>query len=212
MSEPVTVEALKAADIIPDILPETFSGSLVVLPMTYANDVKPMLGSSITPQSAGEAPRYTMPPGLPADSLYTIVGLDPDAPSRRKPSSRSFIHQMQVNVPASAADVATAGTTHVAYYPPCPPQGSGKHRYVFFLYHQTSAVDVSRLPKYGLRNRRRHKPSDIEKTLKDSGAGDVQLVAVNWYASEWEPWVNEYLRAMYGWIVVPMLWLMKFRI
>ena len=180
--------------------------------MTYANNIKPMLGNSLTAQSTSESPHYTMPPDLSADCLYTIVGLDPDAPSRRKPSSRSFSHQLQINVPASAADVAIVSTEHALYYPPCPPQGSGQHRYVFFLYRQTSVVDVSRLPKYGLLKRRRHELADIERTLKGAGAGDVQLVAVNWFECEWEPWVNEYLRAQYGWIVVPMLWMMRFRI
>ena len=151
-----------------------------------------------------------------ADCLYTIVGLDPDAPSRRKPSSRSFIHHLLVNVPpsasASATDVHAPGTTHVEYYPPCPPQSSGQHRYVFFLYRQTSAVDVSRLPEYGLMQRRRHGLAGIERTLAGAGAGEVRLVAVNWFESEWGLWVNEYLRAQYGWIVPPLLWLMKFRI
>ena len=41
MSEPATVstEALKSAGLIPDLLPDTSTSSLLVLPMAYQSDV-----------------------------------------------------------------------------------------------------------------------------------------------------------------------------
>ena len=218
MSDSVTIEALTAGGIVPDAILATTtlpSTGLLLLPVTYADNVTVTLGGSgVTPLQARAAPQYTVPRGLPDDAVYTVVALDLDAPSRRKPSSRCFIHHMQVNVRASAASAASdadAGVHHVPYYPPCPPQNSGKHRYVFLLYRQSAAIDVTRLPRYGMMQRRRQQLPTIEGTLSAAGAGAVDLVAVNWFEAEWELSVNEYLRSQYGWIVVPMLWLMKFR-
>ena len=205
----VTIDALTAAGIIPDILPSTLTTPLLALPITYPlNNTHSFLGSPLPPHLASPTPLYTIPPSLPSTSLYTLLAFDPDAPSRRNPSSRSFIHHLLVNIDATKA----GGVTHVEYHPPCPPQGSGRHRYVFLLYRQGAEVDVARLPRYGMMGRRRRTPADVEAALREAGAGEVELVAVQWFESEWEAWVDEFLIAQYGWIVVPMLWLMRFRI
>ncbi|XP_066924242.1 protein D1-like [Clytia hemisphaerica] len=61
---------------------------------------------------------------------YTLVMLDPDAPSRKDPSQRSWLHWLIVNI--HNADIST-GFEVVEYNPPTPPKNSGFHRYVFLL-------------------------------------------------------------------------------
>jgi phosphatidylethanolamine-binding protein (PEBP) family uncharacterized protein len=74
------------------------------------------------------------PGGLPlADTLYTVMLTDPDAPSPAAPVNGEFVHWVMVNCPGP--DLA-AGESAVAYFGPAPGQGSGEHRYVLAVYAQ----------------------------------------------------------------------------
>jgi len=64
---------------------------------------------------------------------YTLVMLDPDAPSRKNPKFRSWLHWIVINIQSGRVK---NGTEVVSYRPPTPPPGSGKHRYIFFLLQQ----------------------------------------------------------------------------
>jgi len=64
---------------------------------------------------------------------YTLVMLDPDAPSRKNPKFRSWLHWIVINIQSGSAK---NGTEMFPYQPPTPPPGSGKHRYIFFLLPQ----------------------------------------------------------------------------
>lgn len=70
-----------------------------------------------------------------SDQLYTLIMVDPDAPSRNAPEFRSFRHWVVTNIPGS--DVAK-GNEISEYYKPKPPKRTGLHRYVFLIYKQTN--------------------------------------------------------------------------
>ena len=181
---PVTPAALQAAGIIPDGLPASHaaaSSPLLFLPVTFeSSGAQVQQGNTLTPTAAFKPPRVSLPAGL-ADGLYSIVELDLDAPSRRRPRMRSPLHLLQVNVPSTAADVTAAGSVHCDYGPPGPPQNSGLHRYCFFLYKQASSVDVAKLPPYaGITGRAKQSLDTVERALREAGAGQLELVAVNW--------------------------------
>lgn len=65
--------------------------------------------------------------------IECIIYEDPDAPSRAQPTSREFRHWLKVNIPGSHLD---KGETIFEYYSPTPPQGTGLHRYTFFIFKQ----------------------------------------------------------------------------
>lgn len=64
---------------------------------------------------------------------HTLVMLDPDAPSRKNPKFRSWLHWLVINI--RNGDFRN-GTEVMPYRPPTPPAGSGKHRYVFLVFQQ----------------------------------------------------------------------------
>ncbi|XP_057305965.1 protein D2-like [Hydractinia symbiolongicarpus] len=82
--------------------------------------------------------KFTYPPSVVLDranvnQYYTMIMLDPDAPSRDNPTQRSWLHWLVVNI--QDADIENSFTA-VEYNPPTPPAGSGKHRYIFLLLKQ----------------------------------------------------------------------------
>lgn len=67
------------------------------------------------------------------EKYYTLVMLDPDAPSKKEPKFRSWLHWLVINI---RDGLVANGTDVMPYMPPTPPKGSGKHRYVFLVFQQ----------------------------------------------------------------------------
>lgn len=74
---------------------------------------------------------------------YTVTITDPDAPSRDDPKWSEFCHWIATGVTLS--DDSTSSCDSLAlklsslsevmeYYPPGPPEKTGKHRYVFLVF------------------------------------------------------------------------------
>lgn len=70
---------------------------------------------------------------------YVLMMVDPDAPSRSKPTRAYWRHWLVVNVKGdSLRRGEVKGTAISEYSPPSPPQKSGLHRYQFMVYGQPS--------------------------------------------------------------------------
>lgn len=68
--------------------------------------------------------------------LYTIIMVDPDAPSKSNPIYKYFLHWLVVN------DTDTV----VKFKPSDPPLGSGLHRYYIYVFEQVRGlIDVDSL-------------------------------------------------------------------
>jgi hypothetical protein len=67
------------------------------------------------------------------NSLYTIMMVDPDAPSRTNPIKRAWLHWMVTDIPGPYID---EGREVASYAGPTPPKGSGPHRYVIIVAEQ----------------------------------------------------------------------------
>ena len=65
------------------------------------------------------------------EELYTIIVVDPDAPSPENPIYKYWLHLLIVNNNDKIAK----------YEKPAPPPGSGDHRYYFYLYKQNKKID-----------------------------------------------------------------------
>ncbi len=66
---------------------------------------------------------------------YTVIMIDPDAPSRTNPIYKYWLHYLIINNDQIA----------VPFNPPAPPKNSGKHRYIFYLLRQKNIIDKNRL-------------------------------------------------------------------
>ncbi|CAG8810403.1 20400_t:CDS:2, partial [Racocetra persica] len=65
---------------------------------------------------------------------YTLIMTDPDAPSRKNPTLREFLHWIVGNIPSNGK--LSEATQSDDYIGPAPPSQTGFHRYVFLLYRQ----------------------------------------------------------------------------
>ncbi|CEO95552.1 Phosphatidylethanolamine-binding protein [Plasmodiophora brassicae] len=128
-------------EIVPDVVshaPRELAE--VVLPGGYGLH---RFGEVIKPSQIQRPPKLHWK-GDGTDQLYTLLMVDPDAPSRTNPTRREWVHWIVVNIPG--ADVPQ-GKTLLEYAPPTPPAGTGLHRYVFLIYKQDRSSSASPLPK-----------------------------------------------------------------
>ncbi|KAF8465984.1 phosphatidylethanolamine-binding protein [Kalaharituber pfeilii] len=98
-----------------------------------------------------------MNPLLPfsTSQLYTLVMIDPDAPSREDPTVAQVVHMVQTSLvielgmDAGMTVSQTVGLMStleplIPYRGPAPPEGSGLHRYIFLLFPQpTLAINLN---------------------------------------------------------------------
>lgn len=66
---------------------------------------------------------------------YSIIVVDPDAPSRSNPKYKYVLHWLIIN---NSQEI-------VPYQFPTPPPNSGKHRYSFYLLRQDKKIDSDTL-------------------------------------------------------------------
>ncbi|KAF1882499.1 hypothetical protein Lal_00039147 [Lupinus albus] len=90
-------------------------------------------GYDIKPSLAAERPHVQISGASNASNLYTLVMVDPDAPSPSEPTHREWLHWIVVDIPEGSD--ATQGRELVMYMGSCPAVGI--HRYVFVAFKQT---------------------------------------------------------------------------
>lgn len=77
-------------------------------------------------------------------AYYTLMMVDPDAPTRTNPTLREVRHWLVVNIPESTVD---SGDEVTAYRGSGPPKGTGLHRYIFLVYKQPGGIIVHDEPR-----------------------------------------------------------------
>lgn len=65
------------------------------------------------------------------NKFYTIIMIDPDAPSKKNPIYKYWLHYLVMN----------NHNTIVDYYPPSPPPKSGEHRYYILIFKQQNIIN-----------------------------------------------------------------------
>lgn len=127
---------MDSGGIIPDII-DSKPGAIAKV--TYAGDVKVELGKELTPTQVKDQPEVTWE--AEAGALYTLLMVDPDAPSRQEPTYREILHWLVINVPGNkVAD----GQVVAEYIGSGPPEGSGLHRYVFLVFKQEGKITTDK--------------------------------------------------------------------
>lgn len=76
--------------------------------------------------------------GARPSPYYSLLVLDPDAPSHKLCFLRCFLHFCKVNMTNSF----NSGTTVAEYAPATPPPFSGTHRYLYLLFSHSSPLSV----------------------------------------------------------------------
>ncbi|THU44471.1 hypothetical protein C4D60_Mb02t07730 [Musa balbisiana] len=89
-------------------------------------------GSELKPSAVENEPRVEIR-GRDMRNLYTLVMVDPDAPSPSNPTEREHLHWLVTNIPETKN--ASFGNEIVCYESPRPT--AGIHRFVFVLFRQS---------------------------------------------------------------------------
>ncbi|EDW80758.1 uncharacterized protein Dwil_GK11699 [Drosophila willistoni] len=123
---------MDSAGIIPDIIDVKPAAKATV---SYPSGVQVELGKELTPTQVKDQPTVTWE--ADAASLYTLLLVDPDAPSRADPKFREILHWAVINIPGNkVAD----GHVLAKYIGSGPPEGTGLHRYVFLVFKQNEKI------------------------------------------------------------------------
>ncbi|XP_020088329.1 protein FLOWERING LOCUS T-like isoform X2 [Ananas comosus] len=88
-------------------------------------------GTGLRTSAVSSQPRVEIE-GTDQRKLYTLVMVDPDAPSPSNPTYREYLHWLVSDIPE--AQDASFGNEIVPYESPGP--SAGIHRIVFVLFHQ----------------------------------------------------------------------------
>ncbi|XP_057436600.1 protein HEADING DATE 3A-like [Lotus japonicus] len=124
-----TINPLVVGRVIGDVLdPFTSSISMRVL---YNNNKEVINSGEFKPSQIINQPRVDIG-GDDLRTLYTLIMVDPDAPSPSDPNMREYLHWLVTNIPATTG--SGFGQEIVSYENPRPT--SGIHRFVFALFHQ----------------------------------------------------------------------------
>jgi len=156
------VTALERENIIPEVIPATFSPS-ILFSVVWPNGKAAVLSDYLSREDTLEEPDVNFVPltvtDVPAviqDVTYTLVMTDPDAPSRADPKYRQFRHWVitGLKAPVPGAENPSAVKTKTSttpYRPPGPPPGSGIHRYTFLLFEEPAGgfTVPESAPEYG---------------------------------------------------------------
>ncbi|XP_055356575.1 protein D2-like isoform X3 [Paramacrobiotus metropolitanus] len=118
--------------VVPDVL--DFSPASV-LDIKYRPGVAGNLGNELKVDDVKEAPEVVWTADV--SKFYTLIAVDPDAPSRAQPSNREYQHWLVGNIPGGNVK---EGKIFTEYKPPLPPHGSGLHRYVFMVFEQPDRI------------------------------------------------------------------------
>lgn len=103
--------------------------------VSYPNNVIAKLGEELTPTQVKTAPWLTWE--AEEEAFYTMLMVDPDAPSRTNPALREVRHWLVMNIPESFVE---SGDEVIEYLGSGPQQGTGLHRYVFLVYKQPDGI------------------------------------------------------------------------
>ncbi|KAF0488318.1 protein D2-like isoform X5 [Gigaspora margarita] len=113
------IESLKSAGIIPDE---------ALLDIRYG-EKKVELGNKFTIDETNKAPHVNFvfnKSDSDDKSRFTLMMVDPDAPSPKNPTHREWRHWIVGNIPS---DGNLSEATHLDdYMGPSPPSGTGEHR------------------------------------------------------------------------------------
>ncbi|XP_078429405.1 protein HEADING DATE 3A-like [Wolffia australiana] len=94
-------------------------------------------GKELKPSAVANKPRVFVG-GYDLRTFYTLVMVDPDAPSPSNPSLREYLHWLVTDIPATTD--ATFGHEIVCYESPRPTMGI--HRFVLVLFEQLGRQTV----------------------------------------------------------------------
>jgi len=137
-------------------------------------------GEVLTVGATEYEPRLSWP--VVNGKLYTMIMVDPDSPSRGKPSSRHYLHWGYVNISDPNRLANGIPLADGAYEGPAPAPKTGLHRHIFLVYAQKKEISGRNISQ--VKNGKRG-GWDLKKFLNSHSEIDQKaLVAANLFLSQ----------------------------
>ncbi|XP_037948323.1 protein D2-like [Teleopsis dalmanni] len=177
----------KKHKVLPDVVQQLPGQSLQI---NYSGGQNVDYGNVLTPTQVKSPPKVVW--DAEADTFYTLIMTDPDAPSRAEPKFREWHHWLVTNIPGSAIDQGDVLTEYVGS---APPKNTGLHRYVFLLYKQPGKVQFNEpnISKTSGSNRGKFSAKKFSAKYK---LGDP--IAANFYQAEYDDYVPTVYKQLKG--------------
>ncbi|THH28600.1 hypothetical protein EUX98_g5579 [Antrodiella citrinella] len=142
-------DALKKANIIPDVVPNSFSPTQLFT-ATYSKAGLVKIGQEVDVDDAQQEPELTLVGEITkSGGTYTVAFVDPDARPLEGKTGKLFRHWLITGLDSEHADpkhglsLVKSKKSTTAYKAPAPRPGTGIHRYVFLLFQEPSAgIDI----------------------------------------------------------------------
>jgi large subunit ribosomal protein L35 len=80
---------------------------------------------------------------LEPNYYYTLMMIDPDAPSRKNPIKKFWLHWLKINMDFKGNNSEEI----VSYHPPTPPINTDYHRYYICILKQINKFSLSQINK-----------------------------------------------------------------
>lgn len=122
----------RRSEIVPDLIDVPPRKYLNVI---FPTGVKANLGNVLTPTLVRYKPQVKW--SADKHSLYTLLMVDPDFPSRNAEMKKEIRHWLVVNIPGNKIAL---GQTVYEYIGSAPDPETNYHRYVFLVFKQTSKI------------------------------------------------------------------------
>ncbi|KAF5276842.1 hypothetical protein FQA39_LY06394 [Lamprigera yunnana] len=133
--EVMSFKEFKSSDLIPDLINVAPHHQAVIKFSSSGQLVN--LGNLLKPSEVQDVPTVVYPV---LGEYFTLMLVDPDAPSRKDPLERSFVHWLVVNIHRLNID---DGDLLAEFIGSAPPPNSGLHRYTFLVYKQPRKLQFS---------------------------------------------------------------------
>lgn len=114
------------SSLVPDVLDKAPSS---ILTITYPDSLKVAEGNELTPFQSKDQPSVEWK--FDTNAFYTLLMIDPDAPSRRFSILGEVNHWLVGNIQGCNID---SGEVIAEYMGPGAPKYTGLHRYIFLLF------------------------------------------------------------------------------
>lgn len=173
-------------------LPEVEVAPAHPLTVRYGSLEIDELGKVLTPTQVKNRPTDIEWEGCNPDKLYTLVLIDPDAPSRKNPKFREWHHFLVTNMKGN--DIST-GNILSDYVGSGPPKGTGLHRYVWLVYEQRKELKCTEpiLSNHSGDRRGNFQVAEFRKKYKLAAP-----VAGTCYQAEWDDYVPKLYEQLSG--------------
>ncbi|ORX47420.1 PEBP-like protein [Hesseltinella vesiculosa] len=175
MMDTAMSHALQTSGVIPDVVSPQFKNQ-GILTVNYGEE-QVAIGNHLSVEQTAEAPKVMYVSGEESThDYYTLMLVDPDAPSRADPKNGPWRHWVVTNIPEGQPDQVNASANQLTtYIGPSPPAGSGDHRYVFLWYKQLQGIQTFAPLSQSVHDRRSFNYSRYAQEQQ------LELLAVNFF-------------------------------